>query len=84
MRDPIAFHLEMMGDIIYLHQVLKQPDTWEFVKAIMKEVETHIKDNHWKLVKQFKVPPDTDVLPSIWAMHHKQNLTTNKMKSSQG
>jgi hypothetical protein len=26
MRIPIAFHSEMMGDIMYLQQVLKQPD----------------------------------------------------------
>ncbi len=26
MRNPIAFHAEMMGDIMYLQQVLKQPD----------------------------------------------------------
>jgi hypothetical protein len=31
MRKPIAFHAEMMGDIMYLQQVLKQPDAKEFV-----------------------------------------------------
>jgi hypothetical protein len=25
-RNPIAFHTEMMGDIMYLQQALKQPD----------------------------------------------------------
>ena len=37
----------------------------------MKEVEAHVKDNHWELVKQSEVPPGMDVLPSIWAMHCK-------------
>jgi hypothetical protein len=26
MRNPIPFHAEMMGDIMYLQKVLKQPD----------------------------------------------------------
>ena len=32
------------------------------------------------LGKQSEVPPGTDVLPSIWAMHCKQNLMTNEIK----
>ncbi len=31
MRNPIAFHAEMMGDVMYLQQVLKQPNAKEFV-----------------------------------------------------
>ena len=53
------------------HQVIKQPDAREFVKAIVKEVEAHTRDNHWELVKQCEVPLGMDVLPSIWAMHRK-------------
>jgi hypothetical protein len=33
MHHPIAFIAEMMGNIMYLHQALRQPDTrlgWEF------------------------------------------------------
>ena len=36
MRDPIAFHAEMMGDIMYYHQAIQQDDASEFVKAIVK------------------------------------------------
>ncbi len=38
MRNPIGFHAEMMGDIMYLQQALKQPDVKEFVQAVIKEV----------------------------------------------
>jgi hypothetical protein len=32
MQNPIAFHAEMMGDIVlYLQQALRQPDAKEFV-----------------------------------------------------
>jgi hypothetical protein len=33
MGNPIAFHTEMMGDIMYLNQALCQPDAAHFVKA---------------------------------------------------
>ncbi len=42
MRNPIAFHAEMMGDIMYLQQVLKQPDGKEFVQVVIKEVNGHV------------------------------------------
>jgi hypothetical protein len=29
MQNPIAFHAEMMGDILYLQQALRQPDAKE-------------------------------------------------------
>jgi hypothetical protein len=38
-RNPIAFHAEMMGDIMYLQQVLKQPYAKEFVQAVIKEIQ---------------------------------------------
>ncbi len=46
MRHPIAFLAEMMGDIMYLHQVLRQPDSREFVEAVIKEVNGHVDNDH--------------------------------------
>jgi hypothetical protein len=51
MRNPIAFHAEMMGDIMYLQQALKQPDAKEFVQAVIKEVNRHVDSNNWTLQK---------------------------------
>jgi hypothetical protein len=45
-RNPIAFHAEMMGDIMYLQQALKQPDAKEFVQAVIKEVNGHMDSNN--------------------------------------
>jgi hypothetical protein len=42
MSNPIAFHAEMMGDIMYLQQALKQPNAKEFVQAVIKEVNGHV------------------------------------------
>jgi hypothetical protein len=46
MRNPITFHAEIMGDIIYLQQVLKQPDAKEFVQAFIKKVNGHVDSNN--------------------------------------
>jgi hypothetical protein len=49
MKNPIAFHAEMMGDIMYLQQVLKQPNAKEFVQAVIKEVNGHVDFKNWTL-----------------------------------
>jgi hypothetical protein len=41
MHHPIVFLAEMMGDVMYLHQALCQPDSKEFVEAVIKEVKAH-------------------------------------------
>ncbi len=79
MRHPIAFLAEMMGDVMYLHQALRQPDSREFVEAVIKEVNGHVDNNHWKLITCTEVPEGTEVVPSVWAMQHKQDLTTGKV-----
>jgi hypothetical protein len=68
MRNPITFHAEMMGDIMYLQQALKQPDAKEFVQAVIKEVNGHVKSNNWMLQKQSKVPEDVQIVPPVWSL----------------
>jgi hypothetical protein len=54
MRNPIAFHTKMMGDIMYLQQVLRQPDAKEFVQAVVKEVNGHVDSNNWNSRNKMK------------------------------
>jgi hypothetical protein len=54
MRKPIAFHAEMMGDIMYLQQELQQPDAKELVQAVIKEVNGHVDSNNKMPQKQSK------------------------------
>jgi hypothetical protein len=81
MRNPIAFHQEMIGDIIYLQQVLKQPDAKEFVQAVIKEVNGHVDSINWMLQKRSNVPEDIQIVPSVWSLRCKRDLTTIKVKS---
>ncbi len=46
MSNPVALHAEMMGDIMYLHQALKQRDASQFVDAVVREINGHVENNH--------------------------------------
>jgi hypothetical protein len=79
MCHPIAFLAEIMGDIMYLYQALRQPDARDFVEAVIKEINGHINNNNCKLISRAEVPEDTKVVPSVWAMRRKQFLTTGRV-----
>jgi hypothetical protein len=80
-RNPAAFNPEMIGDIIYLQQAFRQPDAKKFLQAIIKEVNGHVECNNWTLQKRCKVPEDVQIVPSVWALQCKCNLTTNNIMS---
>jgi hypothetical protein len=69
----------MMGDIMHYDQALQQPDAKQFANAIVKEVNGHVNNKHWILVKQKDVSKEAQVVPSVWAMRHKRDLTTNEV-----
>jgi hypothetical protein len=79
MRNPVAFHAEMMGDIMYLHQALKQKDASQFVDAVVQEINGHVDNELWDLVKRDSVPNNVQIVLSVWSLWHKRNLTTNKI-----
>jgi hypothetical protein len=58
MRNPIAFHAKMIGDIMYLQQPLHQPDASHFVDAVIEEVNGYVENKNWVLTKRSKVPED--------------------------
>ena len=80
MRHPIAFHAEMCGDIMYYHQAMRQDDADEFKKAVEKEVNGHVENGHWKLIKRSEIPEGHETIPSVWSMRRKRDLTTNEIK----
>ena len=80
MRNPIAFHAEMMGDIMYLNQALRQPDVKEFVTAVVREINGLVDNKNWELVPQDTFPEDAQIVLSVWSMQRKRDLT-NDVKS---
>jgi hypothetical protein len=79
-KNLIAFHAKMIGDIMNLQQALRQHDAKQFVDAVVKEVNGHVENGHWELVPQDTVPKDAQIVPSVWVMQRKCNLTTNNVK----
>lgn len=63
-------------DIMYYHEILKEPDKPQFIQAMEKEVQQHNDRKNWKLVKRTNIPSNFKVLPCVWAMRRKRNLTT--------
>ena len=66
---------------MHLHQALKQPDALQFIKAVIREINGHIKNDHWRIIPRQDVPEGHKVTPSVWAMRRKRNLVTNEIKS---
>ena len=73
----MVFLVEIQGDTMYFHQAMAQEDSGDFVEEVMKEVNGHVDNSHWKLVPIESVPEDTNVLTSLWSMQRKRNLVTN-------
>jgi hypothetical protein len=40
-----------------------------------------VDNKHWVLTKHDEVPDDAQIVPSVWSMQRKQDLTTNEIKS---
>ena len=68
MQHPVAFLEEICGDIMYFAQAIKQPDRKQFVDAIVKEVNGHVENQNWELIKRSKVPVGKPIQHSVWAM----------------
>ena len=79
MRHPIAFHAEMVGDTMYYHQAMRQPDAPQFMDAIVKEINGHVDGNTWELIRREDVPDGHEPVPSVWSMKRKRDLTTGEI-----
>ena len=79
MRHPVAFLAEMCGDVMYFAQAIRQPDGKQFVEAIVKEVNGHVDNQNWRLIKRSEVPEGEPIQQSVWAMRRKRNLTTGEI-----
>lgn len=79
MRHPVAFWSEMCGDVMHFGQAMKQPDSHQFVEAVVKEVNGHVDNQNFKLVKRSEVPEGEPIQQSVWAMRRKRNLTTGEI-----
>ena len=68
-----------VGDIMYYHEAINQPDAIEFAKAIIKDVNWHMDNGDWEFVPWNTVPDGVTPVPSVWSMQCKHDLVTDKV-----
>jgi hypothetical protein len=64
---------------MYMHEALKAHDAEQFKQAMVDEIKAHEERGHWELMPREDLPPDTPVLPAVWAMKRKRRVATNEV-----
>lgn len=78
-QHPIALATSSDPDVMYLDQAMKQPDRKEFLKAMEKEINAHSDNDNWEVILRSEVPAGHKVLPSVWAMRRKRDISTQRI-----
>ena len=65
MTQTLAYASEDVGDIMYYHEAIIQPDAIKFAKAIIQEVNRHVDKGNWELVPRSTVPEGVTPVLSI-------------------
>ncbi len=83
MDDPIAFlaSTKHQGDkdTMYYHQAMREPDSEQFMEAMLKEFKDHCTRQHWELAKIKDIPKNTKILDAVWAMKRKRDIKTGEI-----
>jgi Reverse transcriptase (RNA-dependent DNA polymerase) len=74
--DNVTFQATSDPDTLYYHQVLHEPDKHMFITAMEHEIKQHNDSHNWVPVKRSTVPSTSRVLPSVWSVRPKRDLTT--------
>jgi hypothetical protein len=61
---------------MYWHQAMQEPDKAEFIKAAVSEVNSHVDNQHFTLMRRDVLPKDTRVLAAVWSMKRKRRILT--------
>lgn len=62
-----------------LHEAMRQPNKRQFLQAMQEEVDTHMKNEHFVIVKRVDIPPGTKVLVSVWSRKRKRRIITREV-----
>jgi hypothetical protein len=63
--------------------MLKQEDRLDFVNAMEKEIDDHVRRDHWEIIPRSMMPKDMKTIMSIWSFKRKRlpDGTLNKHKA---
>ena len=81
MNDPVAYLSKALNikDTMYYHEAVKQPDARNFIQAIITEMNQHIANKHWSLINECDVPQGTKIIPAVWSMKRKRDISTREI-----
>ncbi len=76
---PTAMASSSNPDIMYYHEAMRQPDSKQFTKAAIKEYQDIIKKGILEVTDKSKVPKDTKIFKSVWAMRCKRRILSREI-----
>jgi hypothetical protein len=65
--------------LFYFHQAIQEDDREEFIEAVVKELEAHRSNKHWKLVKRCKIS-NASAIKAICSFKRKQRPDGSLLK----
>ena len=69
----MAFMEEKENNDTYTYkEMLKQPDSTDFIQAMIKEVQDHEQRNHWTVIPRHQVPKGVKTILAIWSFKRKR------------
>ena len=77
---PLSFAVKN-GDneVYYLHEAMRQDDYEDFIRAMVKEIEDHSKNGHWKRVLRHTIG-DAKTVKAVWTFKRKRRPDGSLLK----
>ncbi|MEY3108605.1 MAG: hypothetical protein RL730_956, partial [Actinomycetota bacterium] len=71
------------NEVYTFREMLKQEDRIQFVNAMEKEIDDHVRREHWEIIPRSMMPKDMKTIMSIWSFKRKRlpDGTLNKHKA---
>ena len=60
------------NDTYSLREMLKQPDVSKFVEAMVKEIDDHVRREHWDIIPRSTMPTGTKTILAVWSFKRKR------------
>jgi len=80
-NQPITVNKAVVDpDTMYHHQAMKEPDSDEFRKAMVKEVTDQQQNGNFTIIPRSQLPTGATVLPAVWQMKRKRDIRTREIK----
>ena len=75
----LAFKANADPDTMYMHEVLKELDRAQFIKAMLNEVSDQKGNVNFLIISKSEVPKDVKILPAVWQMKRKRDINSRKV-----